>query len=85
MTSMFFQRILFRGVDSLGVLAFSFASNKMYLPPVYIFDNEKFDALQYSCDFSARGVCAIDSSAQDRTIGFDFFKIQDLRGFDLDT
>ena len=34
MTSSFFQRILFRGVDSLGFLAFSFASNKMYLPPV---------------------------------------------------
>ena len=27
------QRILFRGVDSLGFLAFSFASNKMYSPP----------------------------------------------------
>ena len=26
------QRILFRGVDSLGFLAFSFASNEIYLP-----------------------------------------------------
>ena len=30
------ERILFRGVDSLGILAFSFASNKMYLPDMML-------------------------------------------------
>ena len=35
-----------------------------------IFDNEKLDALPYSCDFSSRGVCVVDNSAQNSIVRF---------------
>ena len=35
-----------------------------------MFDNEKFDTMQYFCDSSSREIRALDSSAQERTVNF---------------
>ena len=48
--------------------ALRYAGLRFYSIP--IFDNERFDALQYPCDSSSRKICALDSSAQDRTMRF---------------
>ena len=42
-----------------------------------IFDNEKFDTLQYSCDPSSRQMCAFDSTAQ-KLLHLDIFEIHKL-------